>query len=231
MLGQESLRVLQQALEKLDAGFSRLPEFESSAPGLKRFAEVLAATAERLQDNYPYFHPLYAGQMLKPPHPVARAAYALAMWINPTIMRWMVDALRPRWKKKLSQKSQVCTGGRIFWATSAVAARWRTSRPCGLRGKFTPEKGFWPASRRITRMEESAECCNCRSNRYRPTRLGAWTSRHFRNGWSAVMSELSWQRWGRPQPVPWIHYRRFWRYTRSTDSGFMRMPPMAAILS
>src|SRR5262249_54591730 len=28
-------------------------------------------------------HPLYAGQMLKPPHPVARAAYALAMAINP----------------------------------------------------------------------------------------------------------------------------------------------------
>jgi glutamate/tyrosine decarboxylase-like PLP-dependent enzyme len=34
-------------------------------------------------DNYPYFHPLYAGQMLKPPHPVARAAYALAMTLNP----------------------------------------------------------------------------------------------------------------------------------------------------
>jgi glutamate/tyrosine decarboxylase-like PLP-dependent enzyme len=26
---------------------------------------------------------MYAGQMLKPPHPVARLAYALAMWINP----------------------------------------------------------------------------------------------------------------------------------------------------
>jgi tyrosine decarboxylase/aspartate 1-decarboxylase len=43
----------------------------------------LAETAERLRDNFPYFHPLYAGQMLKPPHPVARLAYALAMWINP----------------------------------------------------------------------------------------------------------------------------------------------------
>src|SRR5437773_1727539 len=50
---------------------------------MARLAEVLGATAERLQDNYPYFHPLYAGQMLKPPHPVARLAYALAMWINP----------------------------------------------------------------------------------------------------------------------------------------------------
>jgi glutamate/tyrosine decarboxylase-like PLP-dependent enzyme len=46
-------------------------------------AQVLETTAHRLGNNYPYFHPLYAGQMLKPPHPVARAAYALAMTINP----------------------------------------------------------------------------------------------------------------------------------------------------
>ena len=45
--------------------------------------EVLHEVAERPQDNYPSFHPLYAGQMLKPPHPVAHLAYALAMWINP----------------------------------------------------------------------------------------------------------------------------------------------------
>ena len=35
---------------------------------------AFAETAERLHDNFPYFHPLYAGQVLKPPHPVARAA-------------------------------------------------------------------------------------------------------------------------------------------------------------
>jgi len=34
-------------------------------------------------DNYPYPHPQYAGQMLKPPHPIARMAYMLATWINP----------------------------------------------------------------------------------------------------------------------------------------------------
>ncbi len=43
----------------------------------------MSQVAERMADNYPYFHPLYAGQMLKPPHPLARAAYALAMVINP----------------------------------------------------------------------------------------------------------------------------------------------------
>src|SRR6202040_3079846 len=83
MLDKESLRILGEALEKLDAGFAALPEFDARVPGAERVAETLAATAERLQDNYPYFHPLYAGQMLKPPHPVARLAYALAQWINP----------------------------------------------------------------------------------------------------------------------------------------------------
>jgi tyrosine decarboxylase/aspartate 1-decarboxylase len=83
MLDQESLRILQQALERLDAGFSSLPPNTTNPPESQRIAEVLASTAERLQDNYPYFHPMYAGQMLKPPHPVARLAYALAQWINP----------------------------------------------------------------------------------------------------------------------------------------------------
>jgi tyrosine decarboxylase/aspartate 1-decarboxylase len=82
-LEQKSLDAFLEAVKKLDAGFAGLPAFESKAPGLERMAEALAAAAERLHDNYPYFHPLYAGQMLKPPHPVARLAYALAMWINP----------------------------------------------------------------------------------------------------------------------------------------------------
>ena len=72
-----------QAVKKLDGGFAALPEFSPSAYDEKRLRDILTATAERLQDNYPYFHPLYAGQMLKPPHPIARLAYALAMWINP----------------------------------------------------------------------------------------------------------------------------------------------------
>ena len=83
MLEKDSLDVLRQALEKLDSGFAALPEIPNGNPDKARIAEVLATVAERLQDNYPYFHPLYAGQMLKPPHPVARLAYALAQWINP----------------------------------------------------------------------------------------------------------------------------------------------------
>jgi tyrosine decarboxylase / aspartate 1-decarboxylase len=83
MLDKESLSVLGAALARLDKGFGKLPPLGQSATDSERLKEVLNATAERLKDNYPYFHPLYAGQMLKPPHPVARMAYALAMWINP----------------------------------------------------------------------------------------------------------------------------------------------------
>jgi tyrosine decarboxylase/aspartate 1-decarboxylase len=82
-LDRESLEILARALEKLDAGFAHLPDFASGVPGGTRMEEVTLALAEKLQDNYPYFHPLYAGQMLKPPHPVARLAYSLAMYINP----------------------------------------------------------------------------------------------------------------------------------------------------
>ena len=36
-----------------------------------------------MRGNYPYFHPSYAGQMLKPPHPAAVAGYLAAMLVNP----------------------------------------------------------------------------------------------------------------------------------------------------
>jgi glutamate/tyrosine decarboxylase-like PLP-dependent enzyme len=48
-----------------------------------RLAEAWAEYTRRLDDNYPFFHPRYAGQMLKPPHPVAVAGYLAAMAINP----------------------------------------------------------------------------------------------------------------------------------------------------
>jgi tyrosine decarboxylase / aspartate 1-decarboxylase len=83
MLDPRDFAALLEAAKQLDCGFARLPKLVGEAPGIERLEEVLRATAERLKDNYPYFHPLYAGQMLKPPHPVARLAYTLAMWINP----------------------------------------------------------------------------------------------------------------------------------------------------
>jgi tyrosine decarboxylase / aspartate 1-decarboxylase len=74
--------LLLRATERLDAEFGSLPQFQQDVD-LAQAERVLDEVAHRMGNNYPYFHPLYAGQMLKPPHPVARAAYALAMKINP----------------------------------------------------------------------------------------------------------------------------------------------------
>lgn len=79
---RQELALLKDALDTLEQGFSGLPEytpkFDTAAIGA-----VLQEVATRMQDNFPYHHPRYAGQMLKPPHPVARVAYALALWLNP----------------------------------------------------------------------------------------------------------------------------------------------------
>jgi glutamate/tyrosine decarboxylase-like PLP-dependent enzyme len=83
ILEKDSLRILREALDKLEAGFSNLPPAAAAVPDTRAVERVIFEVAERLCDNYPYFHPLYAGQMLKPPHPVARLASTLAMWINP----------------------------------------------------------------------------------------------------------------------------------------------------
>jgi glutamate/tyrosine decarboxylase-like PLP-dependent enzyme len=82
-LEKDSLNILYTALNRLQAGFEELPAINAQVSGEQAMEEVLLEVAERLQDNYPYFHPLYAGQMLMPPHPVARLAYSLAMWLNP----------------------------------------------------------------------------------------------------------------------------------------------------
>jgi len=82
MINKQELELLGDALESLENGASGLPDFTPTFD-TARAADVLGEVAERMRDNYPYFHPQYAGQMLKPPHPVARMAYALALWINP----------------------------------------------------------------------------------------------------------------------------------------------------
>jgi glutamate/tyrosine decarboxylase-like PLP-dependent enzyme len=77
-----SIALMKEALETLESGFKDMPHFESSID-ISKLRPVLLEVAERMQDNYPYPHPFYVGQMLKPPHPIARLAYALSLWINP----------------------------------------------------------------------------------------------------------------------------------------------------
>lgn len=79
---KHSANLLQTALDQLEVGFSDLPPYQTET-NFDELAPILQEVAQRMQDNYPYHHPLYAGQMLKPPHPIARLAYSLSIWINP----------------------------------------------------------------------------------------------------------------------------------------------------
>ena len=74
--------LLAAARTRLAAGFAELPPVDTRVD-IDRIGPVLFQVADRLADNFPYQHPLYVGQMLKPPHPLARLAYSLAMEINP----------------------------------------------------------------------------------------------------------------------------------------------------
>jgi tyrosine decarboxylase/aspartate 1-decarboxylase len=79
---RETITILDKAIGKLEEGFQALQDQDEEID-TEGIEQVMMEVAERMQDNFPYFHPLYAGQMLKPPHPLARVAYMLSMWINP----------------------------------------------------------------------------------------------------------------------------------------------------
>ena len=55
----------------------------ATVPDPGRLIRAWEAFATRMEDHYPFFHPRYAGQMLKPPNPVAAAGYLAGMLINP----------------------------------------------------------------------------------------------------------------------------------------------------
>lgn len=86
MFDIQTLALLAPAVQRMAQGQAGLPALDTAAQpevGQAQIAAVLLRAAERMQDNFPYAHPLYAGQMMKPPHPVARLAYALASFVNP----------------------------------------------------------------------------------------------------------------------------------------------------
>ncbi len=64
-------------------GFGAFAEHPSTAVTDEAFAPAFAALQERLADNYPFAHPRYAGQMVKPAHPAAVVGYVSAMLLNP----------------------------------------------------------------------------------------------------------------------------------------------------
>jgi glutamate/tyrosine decarboxylase-like PLP-dependent enzyme len=72
-----------RAVADWQRGFGELESDESVRITDEQFEAAFRALAGRLTGNYPFFHPSYAGQMLKPPHPAAVVGYLAAMLINP----------------------------------------------------------------------------------------------------------------------------------------------------
>jgi glutamate/tyrosine decarboxylase-like PLP-dependent enzyme len=167
---KRDLEILAKALKGFESGFTSLPRTkeQSDAAALER---ILLQTANKLRDNFPYFHPLYAGQMLKPPHPVARLAYALALWLNPNnhaldggrassaMEKEAVAELAAMfgWKKHLGH---LCSGGTI----SNLEALW-------VAGQLRPGKKILASTQahythnrisQVLRLEFEAVACDNR---------------------------------------------------------------------
>lgn len=71
------------AVESWQETFGAFGSHPSARVDDARFATAFDELTGRLVNNYPFFHPNYAGQMLKPPHPAAVVGYLAAMLINP----------------------------------------------------------------------------------------------------------------------------------------------------
>ena len=75
---------IEAALDLVETWQARWGE-RPAAPAVdpERWAAAWEEFARRMDGNFPFFHPRFAGQMLKPPHPAAAAGYVAAMLVNP----------------------------------------------------------------------------------------------------------------------------------------------------
>ena len=71
-----------RALELVEDWEASFAPYESAHVRTTDLDSAWAEFGERMRGNLPFFHPDYAGQMLKPPHPVAVAGYLAGMLVN-----------------------------------------------------------------------------------------------------------------------------------------------------
>lgn len=85
-MNKQARNTLNQALQSLQQWKNSYGDWkadESISVSKSKVESIFSELTSRLEGNYPFHHPVYAGQMLKPPHPIAWAAYSIAMSINP----------------------------------------------------------------------------------------------------------------------------------------------------
>ncbi|MGV8124568.1 MAG: pyridoxal phosphate-dependent decarboxylase family protein [Candidatus Xenobiia bacterium LiM19] len=79
----DTLLTIIEAVHRWEKSFPYFEADDTLHVDKERFHEIAGELTERLKNNYPFHHPLYAGQMLKPPHAAAMMGYIAAMMINP----------------------------------------------------------------------------------------------------------------------------------------------------
>ena len=118
-----------------------------------------AELLQRLRDNYPFFHPRYVGQMLKPPHPAAVVGYLAAMLINPNNHALDGGPATARMEKEV-----VAAAGRRCSATGTHLGHLTSSGTiANLEALFVareihPARGSRTARTRTTRTAGCATC-------------------------------------------------------------------------
>jgi len=138
-MNQPDLIILEKAIQKLKEGFDFFPDSLNES-NQKRIEEIILYVAERLQNNYPYFQPNYAGQMLKPPHAIARLAYMLSLYINPN--NHALDGGRE--SSKMEKEVIVKLAGMFGWQTSlghlTSGGTFANLEALWIAGKLHPNK-------------------------------------------------------------------------------------------
>ena len=164
------------AIDEWQGSFSPFEQHPSLRVSDEQFASAFAALTERLGDNYPFFHPPYAGQMLKPPHPAAVVGYLDGDADQP-------EQPRPRrrpghrrgWRRRSWRSWPGCSAWARTWATSPPAARSPTWRPSTSPVNCIRAAASPTARRRTTPTAGCAECSASRAPRSPPTRRAGWT--------------------------------------------------------
>src|SRR3954462_11404880 len=101
-----------RALEGVDGWREPAPSHPALEVDPARFEAAFAEFSERMGTSYPFHHPRYAGQMLKPPHPVAIAAYTAAMHVNANNPASTAGRRRARWRSKWCATWAACSASR-----------------------------------------------------------------------------------------------------------------------
>jgi tyrosine decarboxylase/aspartate 1-decarboxylase len=199
---RKSLALRAEALDHLDSGFDTLPAFEAEAD-LDALRPVLLAAAERMRDNYPYQHPLYAGQMLKPPHLVARLAYAMAQFINPNN-----HAMGGGLASSAMEREAMAEIANMFgWDTHlghlTGGGTMANMEALWVAGRMSPQ------TRRTIPAAASAKFCRYRSLRLPAIQNAEWIWRRWNPPYRPAMLGLSSPPWVRQVSAQPTHFRRF----------------------